>query len=89
MSNPGPASTSTSVVGFGKGEDVVLGNDASSLIGFYGEAGAVQGAALVLVGTSIPVAACASFGLTSTQLTAIITICNAMAAQMTAMGQTA
>jgi hypothetical protein len=70
--------TTTTSTYVGGGEPVQIGNDTSSLVGFYGETGADQAAAIVHVGTSIPVAACASFGLTSTQLTALITATNSI-----------
>jgi hypothetical protein len=62
-----------------------LGNAAADLVGFHGST-AVQGSALTLVGTSIPVAACASFGLTSTQLTAIVTALNSLITMAQAKG---
>ncbi len=63
----------------------MLGDAAGDLIGFHGLT-AVQGSALVAVGTSIPVAACASFGLTSTQLTAIVTAVNSLIVMAQAKG---
>jgi hypothetical protein len=55
-----------------------LGNASTDLIAFHGAAPVDQAAAITAVGTSIPVAACAAFGLTSTQLTAIITGLNSV-----------
>ena len=48
-----------------------------------------QAAAITAVGTSVPVAACASFGLTSTQLTAIVTGLNAVIVALANKGITA
>jgi hypothetical protein len=62
-----------------------LGNAAADLVGMHGST-AVQGSALVAVGTSIPVAACATFGLTSTQLTAMVTALNSIIAVLQAKG---
>ena len=64
----------------------LLGDSSSDLIGFYGCAGTDQAAVITSVGTSAPVAACASFGLTSTQLSAIVTGLNAVIAALKEKG---
>jgi UDP-N-acetyl-D-mannosaminuronic acid transferase (WecB/TagA/CpsF family) len=88
MSNPGAASTSTSVY-FGGGEPVVIGNDASSIIGFYGEAGVAQQTKAVAVATTAATSTTNAFGYTtSTQADAIVTAVNAIIAQLTALGLT-
>ena len=79
------ASSTTTVVGFGLGTPAEIGGATTDKVGFYGNTAVVQAAAPVAVGTSIPVAACATFGLTSTQLTAIVTAVNAL---ITALGAT-
>ncbi len=75
MSNPGPASTSTSTY-VGGGEDVRIGNDSSTTIGFYGAAGVAQQATPVAVVTTAP--ALSSYGLTYAQMAAMITAVNAI-----------
>ena len=65
-----------------------FGDAATDTFGFCGTV-AVQSSAITAVGTSIPVAACASFGLTSTQLTAMITGLNAVIVALAAHGITA
>lgn len=65
-----------------------MGNAAADLVGMHGVT-AVQSSAITAVGTSVPVAACATFGLTSTQLTAIVTGLNAVIVALAAKGITA
>ena len=73
----------------GNPDGTKVGQSASDLLAFHGSTPTDQCAAITLVGTSVPVAACASFGLTSTQLTALITAVNAMAAALQEKGITA
>ena len=80
------ASSTTTVVGFGLGTPAEIGGATTDKVGFYGNAGVVQASALVAVGTSVPVAACAAFGLTSTQLTALVTAVNALIVALGASG---
>lgn len=69
--------------------NVALGNAAADLIAFHGASAVDQAAAITAVGTSVPVAACATFGLTSTQLTAIVTAVNAIIVALQEKGLTA
>ena len=62
---------------------------ATALIGFHNATPVAQANAITQVGTSIPVAACASFGLTSTQLTALVTAMNAVIVVLQNKGLTA
>jgi hypothetical protein len=66
-----------------------LGQSTSDLVAFHGSSPTDQYAAITAVGTSVPVAACATFGLTSTQLTAIITGLNSVIAVLQEKGLTA
>lgn len=45
MSNPGPATTSTTVEGFGPGGPALIGESATATVGFYGATPVVQRAA--------------------------------------------
>jgi hypothetical protein len=55
-----------------------IGSETSSLVAFHGSTPTDQVAAITHVGTSVPVAACATFGLTSTQLSALVTGLNSV-----------
>jgi hypothetical protein len=66
-----------------------IGSSSSELVAFHGSTPTDQYAALTAVGTSVPVAACATFGLTSTQLTAIVTAVNSLIAMAQEKGLTA
>ena len=65
-----------------------LGNNSTEPVGMHGFE-CEQAAAITAVGTSVPVAACASFGLTSTQLTALVTAVNAVLVALQNKGITA
>lgn len=69
--------------------DARLGDAATDLVSFHGATPTDQYAAITTVGTSIPVAACATFGLTSTQLSAIVTGLNSVIAVLQEKGLTA
>lgn len=72
------------------GDDgAVIGATTSDLIAFHGSSPVDQAAAITAVGTSIPVAACATFGLTSTQLTALVTAVNSLITALQEKGLTA
>lgn len=66
-----------------------LGQSSSDLVAFHGSSPTDQYAAITAVGTSVPVAVCTAFGLTSTQLTAIITGLNSVIAVLQEKGLTA
>lgn len=84
-----PSGTDVEYIGQNASGGMVLGQSASELVAFHGATPTDQYAALTLVGTSVPVAACASFGLTSTQLTALITAVNSLIAMAQEKGLTA
>ena len=86
--NTGPTVVSAPTPVAGGGPLFRVANVASDLVAFYGCAGAAQAAAITAVGTSAPVAACASFGLTSTQLTAMVTAVNAIITALKGTGST-
>ena len=71
------------------GMTVQIGSATSTLVGFHGTSPCDQAAAITAVGTSVPVAACATFGLTSTQLTALVTAVNSLITAMQEKGLTA
>ena len=73
----------------GRPDGASFGQSSSDLISFHNASPVDQAAAIVSVGTSVPVAACASFGLTSTQLTALVTAVNAMIVALQEKGLTA
>ena len=82
LTNSGPVTgTDLTVTG-----NSLIGDSTHDTVGFYGCVGACQAAVIAAVGTSVPVAACASFGLTSTQLTALITNQNALLVALKALG---
>ena len=66
-----------------------IGMTAGALVGFHGASAVAQATAITQVGTSVPVAACASFGLTSTQLTALVVGLNAVIVALQNKGLTA
>ena len=65
-----------------------LGQNAAETVGMHGSECA-QAAAITAVGTSVPTAACAAFGLTSTQLSAIVTAVNSLIVALQNKGITA
>ena len=73
----------------GRPDGTLLGQASTDLIAFHGGTPCDQAAAITAVGTSVPVAACASFGLTSTQLTALITAVNSIITALQEKGLTA
>ncbi len=77
MSNPGAAVTTTSTY-VGGGEDVRIGNDSSSTIGFYGAAGVARQTTPVAVVTTAPTLS--AYGFTYAQAAAMITAVNAIIA---------
>jgi hypothetical protein len=83
------SATTAEQVTYNAPDGAVIGKTASDPISFHGATPVVQAAALVAVGTSVPVAACASFGLTSTQLTAAVTAINAIIVALQNKGITA
>jgi len=66
-----------------------IGDAAADLISFHGAAAVDQAAVITQVGTSVPVAVCGAYGLTTTQLTAIITGLNAVIVALQEKGLTA
>lgn len=89
MSNPGAASTSTSVVGFGLGAPVKIGNAATDLIGFYGAAGVAQATKATAVTTTASSSTTNAYGYTTAaQADAIVTAINAIIVQLTNLGLT-
>ena len=89
MSNPGPATTSTTVVGFGEGAPVIIGNAATDTIGFYGDTGVAQQTKAVAVATTASSSTTNAYGYTTAaQADAIVTAVNAIIAQLTALGLT-
>ena len=66
-----------------------IGMTAGALVSFHGATAVAQATAITPVGTSVPVAACASFGLTSTQLTALVVGLNAVIVALQNKGLTA
>ena len=74
---------------YGSPDGSQWGGSSSELLGLHGATPCDQAAAIVAVGTSIPVAACASFGLTSTQLTALVTAVNSIITALAEKGITA
>ncbi len=66
-----------------------LGASTTEKVSFHGVTPVVQASAIVAVGTSVPVVACATYGLTSTQLTALITATNSIITVLQAKGLTA
>ena len=88
MSNPGAASTSTSTF-VGGGAPARMGNAATDIIGFYGEAGVAQQTAATAVATTAATSTTLAWGYTtSTQADAIVTAVNGIIAQLTALGLT-
>ncbi len=89
MSNPGAASTATTVVGFGLGAPVRLGNTTTDLIGFYGTAGVAQQTKATAVTTTGATSTTNAYGFTTAaQADAIVTAVNAIIVQLTALGIT-
>jgi hypothetical protein len=89
MSNPGAASTATTVVGFGLGAPVRLGNTTTDLIGFYGTAGVAQQTKATAVTTTGTTSTTNAYGFTTAaQGDAIVTAVNAMIVIMTNLGIT-
>jgi hypothetical protein len=74
---------------YGSPDGAQIGGASTDLIAFHGSTPVDQAAAITAVGTSIPVAACASFGLTSTQLTALVTAVNSIITALQEKGLTA
>lgn len=91
MSNPGPASTVTSVYLLdGNASDGVAVGTSGGLIGFYGTAPVAQGAAVTTVTTTAATSTTNAFGYTtSTQADALVTAVNALIARLKAVGLTA
>ena len=90
MSNPGPASTATTAVGFGLGAPVRLGNAATDTIGFYGAAGVAQASAIPSVTTDAPTSTTNAYGYsTSAQAAAIVTAVNSLITALKNLGATA
>ena len=73
----------------GRPDGSLFGQSSTDLIAFHGGTPCDQAAAITAVGTSVPVAACASFGLTSTQLTALVTAVNSIITALQEKGLTA
>lgn len=71
------------------GQSLQIGGTAATLVAFHGASPVDQAAAITAVGTSVPVAACATYGLTSTQLTALVTAVNSLIAMAQEKGLTA
>ena len=65
------------------------GKASTEKVAFLGATPTSQLAAITAVGTSVPVAACASFGLTSTQLSALVTATNSLITALQNFGLTA
>jgi hypothetical protein len=84
-----PSGTDVEYLGSNASGGMVVGKATTDLVAFHGETPTDQYAAITLVGTSVPVAACASFGLTSTQLTALVTAVNSLIAMAQEKGLTA
>lgn len=90
MSNPGPASTTTTSYGFGPGDPALIGSTTSSYVGFYGAAvttrpaSASQAAAISTAAVSI---SATQWGFaTSTQANAAITLVNQLRADLVSLG---
>ena len=88
MSNPGAASTQTSVY-VGGGAPVVIGSATTDTIGFYGTTGADQATAITTVTTTAATSSSPYGYGTSTQADAIVTAVNAIIAALAAVGLTA
>jgi hypothetical protein len=84
-----PSGTDAQNIGANASGGQSVGSSSSELVSFHGETPTDQYAAITAVGTSVPVAACATFGLTSTQLTAIVTAVNSLIAMAQEKGLTA
>ena len=82
----GTTVTGTSLVVSG---GATIGDAAADLISFHGAAAVDQAAVITQIGTSVPVAVCGAYGLTTTQLTAIITGLNAVIVALQEKGLTA
>lgn len=88
MSNPGAASTSTSVYE-GGGAPVRLGNATTDLIGFYGIAGVAQQTKATAVTTTGSSSTTNAYGYTTAaQADAIVTAINAIIVVLTGIGIT-
>jgi len=78
MSNPGPATTTSTPYGFGGGQPAEIGTSATDLVGFYGVAGVAQASAITAV-TTTGATTTAPFGYsTSTQANAIVSALNSV-----------
>lgn len=73
----------------GRPDGTLLGQASTDLIAFHGGTPCDQAAAITAVGTSVPVAACGAYGLTTTQLTAMITAVNSLITALQEKGLTA
>ena len=73
----------------GRPDGTLLGQASTDLIAFHGGTPCDQAAVITQVGTSVPVAVCGAYGLTTTQLTAIITGLNAVIVALREKGLTA
>lgn len=91
MSNPGPASTVTSVYLLdGNASDGVALGISGGKIGFYGTAPIVQPGAVTSVTTTAATSTTNAWGYTtSTQADAIVTAVNAIITKLQALGLTA
>ena len=78
------AATSLTVSG-----GATIGDASTDLISFHGASAVDQAAVITQIGTSVPVAVCGAYGLTTTQLTAIITGLNAVIVALQEKGLTA
>lgn len=89
MSNPGPASTSTTA-SLGGGSPQYVGTAATSLVGFYGATPAVQGSTIASVSTSQPVVTTTPttvYGFAnSAQFNSLIAAVNSLSALLQAKG---
>lgn len=73
----------------GRPDGTLLGQASTDLIAFHGGTPCDQAAAITAVGTSVPVAVCGAYGLTTTQLTALITAVNSLITALQEKGLTA
>ncbi len=85
-----PNSTSTTVEGFGPGGPSLIGEGATSLVGFYGATPVVQRTSAVSVTTTASSSTTNAYGYTTAaQADAIVTAINAIIVNLTDLGLTA
>ena len=90
MSNPGPASTTTTSYGFGPGDPALIGSTTSSYVGFYGATVTTRptSASQAAVASTAAVSISATqWGFsTSTQANAVVTLENALRSALVSIG---